>query len=174
MREGPRGAVADLDRFCIAQEGEGAGSGFATALGELRAGRKTSHWIWYVFPQLAGLGRSRTARHFGIADVAEAMAYLRDPTLGPRLVEAVSAVHAHVTASRPIPIETLMGSRIDAVKLVSCLTLFGHVAQKLAADEPRPEWMALATQARAILGAASAQGLLPCGFTEGHCRSTSR
>jgi uncharacterized protein (DUF1810 family) len=161
--------MADLARFRAAQGA--AGTGFATALGELRAGRKTSHWIWYVLPQLAGLGRSPTARHFGLTDVHEAVAYLRDPVLGPRLTETVAAVHRHVTAPRPIPIQTLMGSHVDALKLVSCLTLFRHVARALTDAEPGPEWLSLAAEAQAILDAASAQGLPPCQFSEEACRA---
>jgi uncharacterized protein (DUF1810 family) len=164
--------MADLERFRTAQAHPR--SGFATALAELRAGRKTSHWIWYVFPQLAELGRSAMARRFGLADVGEATAYLRDPVLGARLAEAVAAVHAHVTGSRPIPIETLMGSHVDALKLVSCLTLFRHVARTLSAADPRPEWTPLAEEGQAILAAAAAQGLPPCRFTEEHCRAGSR
>jgi uncharacterized protein (DUF1810 family) len=164
--------MADLDRFRVAQGDPG--TGFATALRELRAGHKTSHWVWYVFPQLAGLGRSSTARHFGLADASEAAAYLRDPVLGARLAEAVTAVRSHMKAPRPIPIEALMGSHVDALKLISCLTLFRHVAHMLVANEPRPDWTALATEAQAILDAASAQGLPPCRFTEEHCRSTPR
>lgn len=163
--------MADLDRFRAAQEDPEAG--VATALRELRAGRKTSHWIWYVFPQLAGLGRSSTARHFGLVDAGEAAAYLRDPVLGPRLVEAVAAVHAHLVGPRPGRIETLMGSRVDALKLVSCLTLFRHVARALCATESRLEWAGLAAEATAILAAAAAEGLPPCHFTEDHLRSGS-
>ena len=159
--------MADLSRFHAAQDEPG--SGFATALRELCAGRKTSHWIWYVFPQLAGLGQSPRARHFGLADVGEAIAYLRDPVLGARLGEAVAAVHAHVVGPRPVPIETLMGSEIDAVKLVSCLTLFRHVTRTLGTREPRSEWTALAEQADAILAAARTQGLPTCRFTEKAC-----
>src|SRR5262245_46916320 len=160
--------MADLERFRAAQEDPG--TGFATALRELRAGRKTSHWIWYVLPQLAGLGRSSTARYYGLADVGEATAYLRDSVLGARLAETVAVVHAHVTAPRPIAIDTLMGSHLDALKLVSCLTLFRHVARALSRVEPRPEWTALKTQADGILDAASAQALPPCRLTEEACR----
>jgi len=163
--------MSDLTRFRSAQADPR--SGFATALRELRAGRKTSHWIWYVFPQLAGLGRSSTARHYGLADTGEATTYLRDPILGARLAEAVAAAHTHVTAPRPVPIETLMGSHIDAVKLVSCLTLFRHVARALAAGDPRPEWIALSARADVVLDAARAQGLPPCRFTEEHCGTVS-
>jgi uncharacterized protein (DUF1810 family) len=77
-----------LDRFRQAQDAPDAG--YAGALRELRAGEKTSHWIWYVFPQLAGLGRSSTAVYYGLAGVEEAAAYLRDPVLGERLVTAAS------------------------------------------------------------------------------------
>jgi uncharacterized protein (DUF1810 family) len=161
--------MADLDRFRAAQDDPE--TGLVTALRELRAGRKTSHWIWYIFPQLSGLGHSATARHFGLVDVGEALAYLRDPVLGPRLVEAVAAVHAQVVGPRRVRIETLMRSPVDALKLVSCLTLFRHVARQPSAGEPRPEWAGLAAQAEAILGAAAAEGLPPCRFTEAHCRS---
>ena len=164
--------MADLERFRVAQENPRAG--FATALAELPAGRKTSHWIWYVFPQLAELGRSSMARRFGLADMDEAMAYLWDPVLGARLTEAVVAVRAHVAGSRPIPIETLMGSHIDALKLVSCLTLFRHVARTPAGGEPRPAWEALGADADAILAAARLQGLPPCAFTEEACRAGTR
>ena len=161
--------MTDLARFRTAQDEPG--SGFATALRELRAGRKTSHWIWYVFPQLEGLGRSTRARYFGLADFDEAVAYLSDPVLGAGLAEAVAAVHAQVVGTRPVPIETLMGSEIDAVKLVSCVTLFRRVARALVAGEPRPAWTALAAQAEAILDAARAEGLPECRFTEEACRA---
>ena len=161
--------MPDLDRFRRAQDDRV--TGFAAALAELRAGRKRSHWIWYVFPQLAGLGRSPTAVRFGLADAAEASAYLRDPVLGPRLAEAVAAVHAHVSGPRPARLEALMGSPVDALKLVSCLTLFRHVARAAGPSEPRGPWAALAAQADAILAAAAAQGFPPCRFTEERLRA---
>src|SRR3990172_8554228 len=149
--------MPDLDRFRRAQEDPRAG--FAAALAELRAGRKTGHWIWYVFPQLAGLGRSSTATYFGLADAGEAALYLRDPVLGPRLG---AAVHAHLTGQRPARLQALMGSPVDALKLVSCLTLFRHVARALSTSDPRPASTALAGHADAILAAASAQGYPSC------------
>lgn len=79
----------DLDRFVKAQGGV-----YDVALGELRAGRKRSHWMWYVFPQLAGLGSSPTAQAYAIRSLQEARAYLAHPVLGPRLVECVQAVNA--------------------------------------------------------------------------------
>ena len=79
--------MADLSRFHDAQA-----ETWPTALAELTAGRKLSHWMWYIFPQLASLGRSPTAKHFGISGLEEARAYLADPTLGPRLHEAARAL----------------------------------------------------------------------------------
>nr|WP_317893463.1 DUF1810 domain-containing protein [uncultured Sphingomonas sp.] len=114
--------MAALDRFVEAQAGV-----WAQALAELKAGRKTSHWMWFVFPQIAGLGRSETARFYAIADVAEARAYLAHPLLGARLREAAQALLAHREESA----EAMLGG-IDAVKLRSSMTLFEAVAP----DEP--------------------------------------
>jgi uncharacterized protein (DUF1810 family) len=156
--------MLDLDRFRQAQDAPDAG--FAAALAELRAGRKTGHWIWYVFPQLAGLGRSPAAVHYGVDGRAEATAYLRDPVLGERLLAAARAVRAHLEGPRPRRLEELMGSRIDALKLVSSMTLFGTVARSLRDIGGRPEFAALAEHARVILEAAAAQGFERCAFTE--------
>lgn len=113
----------DLDRFVSAQE-----RNYAQALEELRAGRKASHWMWFVFPQHVALGRSETARFYGIASAQEARAYLRHPILGPRLREASNALLSHAGASA----EAIMGG-IDALKLRSSMTLFEAVA-----DDPVP------------------------------------
>jgi uncharacterized protein (DUF1810 family) len=142
-----------IERFRKAQD---AGTpGFAAALRELRAGRKTGHWIWYVFPQLRGLGRSPMAERYGLAGPEEAAAYLRDPVLAERLLTAAGAVRAQL--EQGVSIEDLMGSDIDALKLVSSMTLFARVA--------RNEHPALADHADAILAAAAAQGYAPCAFT---------
>lgn len=114
--------MAALDRFVDAQAGV-----WAQVLAELKAGRKTSHWMWFVFPQIAGLGRSETARFYAIADVAEARAYLAHPLLGARLREAAEALLAHRGRSA----EAMLGG-IDAIKLRSSMTLFEAVAP----DEP--------------------------------------
>ena len=114
--------MAALDRFVEAQEGV-----WEDVLAELRAGRKTSHWMWFVFPQIAGLGRSETARFYAITDAAEARAYLAHPLLGARLREAAQALLAHRGRSA----EAMLGG-IDAVKLRSSMTLFEAVAP----DEP--------------------------------------
>lgn len=112
----------DLGRFVTAQDGS-----YAAALGELRRGRKTSHWMWFVFPQLRGLGRSATAQHYGIGSLDEARAYLAHPVLGPRLLETTAAVLA-----APGSAEAVLGA-IDALKLRSSMTLFAA-----AADDPAP------------------------------------
>jgi uncharacterized protein (DUF1810 family) len=112
----------DLQRFVDAQSGT-----YDRALAELRAGRKTGHWMWFVFPQVAGLGRSATARHYAIADLAEARAHLAHPVLGPRLVECARAL-TELPGSDPVAV---LGP-VDAVKLRSSMTLFAHAAP----DEP--------------------------------------
>ena len=108
-----------LDRFLIAQQRD-----YAQALAELQAGHKRSHWIWYVLPQLRSLGRSAMAREYGIRDRQEAADYLAHPVLGPRLVACVNALLSHPERSA---VEML--GEVDAMKLRSCLTLFGAVAQ---------------------------------------------
>jgi uncharacterized protein (DUF1810 family) len=110
----------DLERFVEAQDTAGT---YATALAELRHGHKTSHWMWFVFPQIAGLGQSPTAQYYGIRSLAEAQAYLAHPVLGPRLRECASTVAALETAD---PVGVFGG--IDAVKLRSSVTLFGRAA----------------------------------------------
>ena len=112
----------DLERFVAAQAPV-----YGQALAELRGGRKLSHWMWFVFPQLAGLGRSPTAIFYAIASAGEARAYLAHPLLGPRLGECVDAVLAHPDTSA----EDMFGP-VDAIKLRSSMTLFEAVA-----DEPK-------------------------------------
>lgn len=113
----------ELQRFVAAQDRV-----FDDVLAELAAGAKTSHWMWFVFPQLRGLGRSATARHYGIGSRAEALAYWRHPLLGPRLrrcCELLAGLQG--TSARQV-----FGS-VDELKLGSCLTLFEAVA---GAEEP--------------------------------------
>ncbi len=104
----------NLRRFVEAQESE-----YGTALAELRAGRKTSHWIWFIFPQIAGLGQSPTARFYAIVSLDEARAYLRHPVLGPRLHECLEVLQS----LGPTSAERVFGS-LDAMKFRSSLTLF--------------------------------------------------
>ena len=110
----------DLHRFVEAQD---AGGTYDAALRELRAGRKTGHWMWFVLPQLAGLGRSSTARHYAISGDEEARAYVDHPVLGPRLRECAQVLAGLPTAD-PVAV---LGS-VDAQKLRSSMTLFALVA----------------------------------------------
>jgi len=115
----------NLHRFLEAQDETGT---YERAFAELRGGRKTSHWMWFVFPQLAGLGRSAMSRTYAIASLAEAEAYLEHPILGPRLRECAGAL---LGVSGKSAAEILGG--IDALKLHSSMTLFFRAAPK----EPR-------------------------------------
>jgi len=117
----PAGDPFDLRRFTSAQD---AGGVYATALGELRNGRKRSHWMWFVFPQVAGLGRSQTAEQYAISGLDEARAYLADALLGPRLT-ACSQALTHLPASDPVKVF----GPVDAQKLRSSMTLFAHAAE---------------------------------------------
>jgi len=108
----------DLERFVTAQDSHDT---YPRAVAELRAGRKTSHWMWFVFPQIAGLGRSGMAQAYAIADLEEARAYLRHPVLGPRLLECAEIVAGHARRSA----EQIFGG-IDALKLRSSMTLFAQ------------------------------------------------
>ena len=111
-----------LDRFVEAQDGV-----YDRALAELRSGRKTSHWMWFVFPQIHGLGVSPTAQHYAIRSLTEARDYLGHPVLGARLRECADAVLASDAPSA----ERILGG-IDAMKLRSSMTLF----HRAAPDEP--------------------------------------
>jgi uncharacterized protein (DUF1810 family) len=150
-----------LERFHEAQARRW--SGYDTALAEIRSGGKRSHWIWYIFPQIEGLGRSSTARAYALRDLAEACAYLRDPILRARYEEIVAAVSEQL--SRGIRLEDLMGSQIDALKLVSSLTLFRAAAEQLARENPT--CASLAERLAALLRQTSEQGYPACDFTLG-------
>ena len=113
-----------LDRFLQAQAQDGS---YDRALAELKAGRKTGHWIWWVFPQLKGLGSSHNSTYYGLADEAEARAYLEHPILGVRYRECVKIVHGHLCKDGRSPL-ALMGSEADALKLRASLGLFRKVA----------------------------------------------
>lgn len=116
----------DLQRFVTAQD---QGGTYERALAELRAGRKASHWIWFVFPQIAGLGQSAMSQRYAIESLEEAQAYLEHPVLGPRLVECARALLEH---EGPTAREVL--GEIDAVKLRSSMTLFSRCTSL-----PRPQ-----------------------------------
>ena len=110
----------DLARFVEAQAGD-----YETALAEIRAGRKRSHWMWYIFPQIDGLGFSSMARRYAIRSLDEARAYLDHPVLGPRLVEITEAALAVEGRSA----HEIFGSP-DDMKLRSCATLFARAASE--------------------------------------------
>lgn len=119
-----------LERFVEAQEPV-----YAQALAEIRRGTKRSHWMWFVFPQLAGLGRSATAQRYAIEDIGEARAYLAHPLLGSRYVECVSALQ-DLTGSDPVAI---FGT-VDAMKLCSSLTLFEAASDKALFGAALDRW----------------------------------
>jgi len=135
-----------LQRFVDAQEGT-----FETALMELRAGRKQTHWMWFIFPQMAGLGKSPTAQYYAIRSQTEARAFLAHPVLGQRYRDAVEALH--VWAGRKDAVAIF--GEVDAVKLRSSLTLFEAIsgeplfAKTLKAffDASDPETLRLLKQA---------------------------
>lgn len=106
-----------LERFVFAQE-----HAYPRALAELQAGRKTTHWIWYVLPQLRGLGHSSLAQQYGLAGRAQAEAFAAHPLLGPRLITCVQAMLGHHQRSAV----QILGA-VDAMKFRSCLTLFAEV-----------------------------------------------
>ncbi len=136
----------DLSRFVSAQAGT-----FDAALEELRAGRKRTHWMWFVFPQLKGLGVSPTAKFYGLSGLDEATAYIEHPVLGPRLEAAVDAVQA----SGATYLHALFGSP-DDLKFRSAMTLFAVAApdgpyrgaiDRWCSGEPDPRTIALLSQA---------------------------
>ncbi len=99
---------------------DGQRFGYETALKEMKAGEKHSHWIWYIFPQIKGLGHSPNSQFYGIANMAEAKAYLNHPVLGARLREITQEVLNHASKG----INVIMGSDIDVMKFKSSMTLF--------------------------------------------------
>lgn len=119
-----------LDRFVEAQT-----LVYQTALAEIRRGAKRSHWMWFIFPQIAGLGRSSTARHFAIRSADEARDYLDHPVLGPRYFECVAALQ-----DLPISDPVAVFGEIDAVKLRSSLTLFESVRPNLLLAAAIERW----------------------------------
>ena len=112
--------MRDLNRFVRAQE-----TSYDRALAEVRDGCKRSHWMWYIFPQIAGLGQTSTSRLYAIDDLEEAQAYLRHPVLGPRLLEISEALLALNTDSA-----MAVFGWPDDMKLRSCMTLFSAVSEE--------------------------------------------
>ena len=112
--------MADLDRFVTAQ----ADGVYEGALAELTFGHKVRHWMWFIFPQLRGLGFSEKSHFYGIASLDEAAAYLAHPLLGPRLLACAGAMRAHAGVGAAF----VLGD-VDAAKFRSCLTLFAHAPE---------------------------------------------
>ena len=120
----------DLQRFVSAQE-----SIYPSALAEIRNGQKRGHWMWFIFPQLAGLGHSAMAQHYGIGSLEEARAYLAHPLLGARYRECVESLQD----LPPTTAEIVFGG-IDAIKLRSSLTLFAEASGEPLFDAALERW----------------------------------
>jgi uncharacterized protein (DUF1810 family) len=148
-----------MNRFHEAQASPSAG--YDTALAEIRRGRKSSHWIWYIFPQIEGLGRSSIARASALRDLAEACEYLRDPLLRARYEEIAGAVSDQL--DRGVSLEELMGGSTDALKFVSSLTLFRAAAQSLIGEDPTFDYFV--QRCDSILAQTSTEGYPPCAPT---------
>jgi uncharacterized protein (DUF1810 family) len=132
---------------------------FDHAVSEINGGRKRSHWMWFIFPQIAGLGSSPTATTYAIRSRAEATAFLQDPTLGPAYRQLVDAVW-HQVVEQGQSVRSLFG-RPDDQKLISSLTLFAGVAADLGDD-----WTVLRANANDVLDLAAEQGLPRCTATQ--------
>jgi uncharacterized protein (DUF1810 family) len=162
--------MSRLERFREAQNASYAG--FESALHELQSGGKRGHWIWYVFPQIDGLGVSGASQAFALDGEEEAAEFLRDSELRSRLLTISGAVAEQLSTGRVASLRALMGSDIDARKVVSSLTLFGHVARKLHEVEDLDAYGALAKVADDVLALAAAQGYPPCTYTLKRLRAT--
>ncbi len=152
---GEPACVESFPRAEVFLRAQDTGGTYERALRELRSGRKRTHWMWFIFPQVEGLGRSETSRRFALSSVAEAAAYLRHPVLGPRLLECSRAVLSHASeraAEVPASAEEIFGS-IDALKLRSSMTLFreaapdipefGEVLDRFFGGEPDPATLSI-------------------------------
>jgi uncharacterized protein (DUF1810 family) len=156
-------AGSRLARFRLAQDDPQ--SGYQRALDEIRSGRKLGHWIWYVFPQISGLGLSDISREFAIDGEDEAMDFLRDEELRSRLLTITQALAQRITGSKGVSLRTIMGSDVDARKVVSSLTLFGHAVKALRETENAATYLPIAAVADEVLKVAQSQGYPPCEYT---------
>ncbi|KTD40420.1 DUF1810 family protein [Legionella parisiensis] len=153
-----------VQRFIKAQQGEDAYISFQQAYGELKAGSKQSHWIWYIFPQLKQLGFSSIAQHFGIVDFKEAYGYLQNKELFQNYDTITQLVEQQL--KRNIPALMLMSGDTDTKKLVSSLTLFREAALFLERQgDTSQDFAALAQRCDRILKETSKQGYYPCNRT---------
>jgi uncharacterized protein (DUF1810 family) len=158
-----KGDMPDLQRFKDAQN-DGR-SGIAVALAENNAGQKRGHWIWYVFPQLVGLGRSDMSQAFGIDGVPEAVEYVRDDILRARLRSIASTLAAQ-RRTAPTRLSTVMASHLDAAKVMSSMTLFGAIASRLHAEGACADCGDIARYAEEILRWGEQEGLRRCEYTQ--------
>jgi uncharacterized protein (DUF1810 family) len=156
-------AMSRLARFRDAQASSHAG--FASALAEIRSGRKRGHWIWYVFPQISGLGSSGLSRKYAIEDEAEAVEFLRDPELRSRLLTISNALAEQIRGNAASSLRTVMNSEIDARKVVSSLTLFHHAAKTLWESDSSDVYAPIAAVAGEILAVAALEGYPACEHT---------
>ena len=117
----------NLQRFLDVQAGKKTHPSYELVINEMRHGNKKTHWIWYIFPQLHGISLSINSMKYGIANRAEAEAYIMHPILGPRLTEMTRIVLSHLTQSHS-KLHTMMNTTIDAKKFMRCMTLFTEVA----------------------------------------------
>lgn len=150
--------MAEVD---LARYHDGYRKWFGRALAEIRCGRKGSHWMWFIFPQIAGLGSSPTAVHYAIRSRAEADAFLTDPFVGAGYRELVDAVWTQ-TITHQVSMNKLFGSP-DDYKLVSSLTLFAGIADDL---DDHTSWARFVEQVNEILDQAEAQRLPRCARTQ--------
>jgi uncharacterized protein (DUF1810 family) len=160
--------MSRLERFKAAQNS--SRSGFESALGEIRTGLKRGHWIWYVFPQLAGLGASGPSQAFAIHGKEEAVEFLQDSELRSRLLTIADAVAEQLRTRKGASLRSLMGSDIDARKVVSSLTLFGHVAKTLKGVDGIDAYDSIANVADEVLAVSASEGYPPCEYTLRHLR----
>lgn len=153
--------MKNLDRYKKAQQA--IGSGFDAALSEIRAGSKKGHWIWYIFPQLTGLGTTSVSKMYAINSIEEAQAFLRDGLLRHRLQTISEAISEQLNMH--VPLIILMGGKIDVKKLVSSLTLFEYIAKDDLPLDKSDDYLKFADTAKHILDTATSQGHPRCSYT---------
>ncbi|WP_133137369.1 DUF1810 family protein [Legionella rowbothamii] len=152
-----------IERFIQAQQGQDFFPTYLEAYKEIAQGRKTSHWIWYIFPQLQSLGHSSTAKHYGIVDLHEACNYLQNTILFEHYNEII---HLVLKQLQTIPLRTLMGGSIDTYKLVSSVTLFRKAAFLLSEEgETGQDYNELIRCCDLVLRKTADQGYPPCQHT---------
>ncbi|KTD09077.1 hypothetical protein Lgra_2312 [Legionella gratiana] len=152
-----------IQRFIEAQQGKDLYPAYKNAYAEIKTGKKQSHWIWYIFPQLGTLGYSSTAKYFGITDLNEACEFLQNKALFKNYYEIT---HLVLQQLEKTPISTLMGGTVDAQKLVSSLTLFREAASFLISQgNTTHDFIRLIACCDQIFIKIASQGYFPCEQT---------